>query len=380
MHRELAERHYNEADRLLQRGEPALALAELEQAIEADPDCPNAHNRAGWILCSELHAEPGALERALRHFEEAHRRFPDDPVALVNLADARLASGQVDRAVAVAEAALERATTASHAHNWLGYYHLTQLRDLDRALAHLDEATKLGGLFGPAHQNRGLALEARGDLPAAYEAYRTALDAGDAHDVPFVYARMAAIQREWGRRRRALSLFRRALYHERSRAGAREGEIAAAARALSEELGARGAYFPHEREEQAWIEAEVADGRAALGLSAREGVRSFRAFHELAASALAALGRDPRGEAAAAVVRRMLDVARDRALPADLAGASFAIDPSPLSAEARAAVTPVAAEWPRLHLSLYTRLLEREEPELAVERLDDKLAKVRDGA
>jgi hypothetical protein len=62
----------------------------------------------------------------LRHVEEAHARFPDDPIALANLADALVAAGQGERAAGVVEAALARTPGAARPHNGLGWHHLTR--------------------------------------------------------------------------------------------------------------------------------------------------------------------------------------------------------------------------------------------------------------
>jgi len=321
-------------------------------------------------------------ESARTDREQDELEHPEHPAQLVDRADALLASGDAAAAVRAMEEALERDPTLREGHNWLGWYHLARGGDPDRALAYLDRAVSVGGWWGPAHQNRGLALEAKGDFAAAYESYESALRCGDAHDLPLVYARLAAFQREWGRYRRALGLFRRALHHERARSGARVAEIEAAAAALERGLRARRAYFPHASEEQPWIEAE----RPREIVDERAGAPTFKAFREAAAAALAALGQDPRGEAAARVVRRMLDVARVRDLPADFAGERFAVDPAPLAPETRARVAQVLSGWPGLHRLLYARLLAREEPErtggvqdrigalIVDERHDDALA------
>jgi hypothetical protein len=134
-------------------------------------------------------------------------------------------------------------------------------------------------------------------------------------------------------------------------------------------------YFPHEAEEEIWIAMED----PTRTVDVRAGAPVFQELREIAAAARAALGRDEAGEEGGKVIRRMLRVVRDQALPADWANVRFAIDEAPLGEAARARVAEVAEAWPAMHRLLYARLLEKEEPERAPGLQDRIGALIADG-
>ncbi|HTM18976.1 MAG TPA: hypothetical protein VL172_00655 [Kofleriaceae bacterium] len=262
---------YRQAWSRHQLGRHAEALELVERAIAADPDQPNAHNLAGWLLLRHLQSRPDARAAAIAHFEEARRRFPDDPVPPCNLADALLETGAVDRAVALMTEAAAGAewTVISRAENWLGWYHLLQRGDATAALPWLERAVAHAAWWGPAWQNRGRALESTGDAGGARGAYVRALECGDPYDLAMVLARLGAIDRDQDRPRRALSWFRRALHVEREAGGARVDEIAAACAAVEDRLRASDLAFPAADVEERWIVADLAAKQLAHGIDVR---------------------------------------------------------------------------------------------------------------
>jgi tetratricopeptide (TPR) repeat protein len=352
---------YRHAEAAWRAGDAAAALAELEALVADAPAHPNAHNLAGWILRTALPQHPESLAHAIRHFAAAHLHEPHAGPPLCNLADALLAAGRDAEAVTTVQTAIERDPTDAHANNWLGWYRLVRGNDADAALVHLAIATR--GWFGPAHVNQAMAYEAKGDLVAAEAAYAEALLCRDLHDPALVHARLAAFARERGELRPALSGFRRALWHEHQRKGARASELAVAAEAMEDALLQRGEYFPHGRDEAAWI-AHAEAVRHVDGDDPRRGVPTaveLIAAIERATAMLASLADAPR-EPIAFALDAMREAIAAWMLPRRLAGVRIAIDPDAAQAEpVKRALAEVARGWTRAHRLLYVRLCEHEQ-------------------
>ncbi|MEO8551378.1 MAG: YqcC family protein, partial [Kofleriaceae bacterium] len=190
------------------RGERDAGLASIRVAIAADPNYPNAHNYAGWIL-SRSPRSTADLDEAIAHFRAAMELAPDDYVPLVNLCDTLVAAGR--DADAIAEA--ERATTgtcAAGAHNWLGCRFIGRPGENDRAIAHFREATKRRR-WGLAYVNLGKALENADRHDEWYEAFITALQCDGDFDRAWCHERMAAYELRHGWLRNALDSLRAAL-------------------------------------------------------------------------------------------------------------------------------------------------------------------------
>ena len=103
--------HLNLANVLLRGGLRDEALQYFREATRLDPYIPKPLAGAAWILAT--HPDPGtrdpaeAVRLAERAVEQSSR---EDPVELSTLATAYAAASQHDRAIAVTDRALQRAT------------------------------------------------------------------------------------------------------------------------------------------------------------------------------------------------------------------------------------------------------------------------------
>lgn len=89
---------------LLRRGSRDEALRECRAALEANSDHVGA-----WLALGNLHAADGAWDKALRAYREAERRTPNAYRALISVAGAAAALGDLD----VALSALDKAAAAA---------------------------------------------------------------------------------------------------------------------------------------------------------------------------------------------------------------------------------------------------------------------------
>ncbi len=118
-------------------------IARLEARSEAEPDNPEH-----WLMLGRAYAMEGRLEQARLAFGEAHALAPDDPEAMVGLAQvlARLQGNDLSgRPAALLERALERAPNAPNA-LWLGGVAAFQSGDMTQALERWQRLRRLGSL------------------------------------------------------------------------------------------------------------------------------------------------------------------------------------------------------------------------------------------
>ena len=138
-------------------------------------------NDRGLALLQKPDRTREDLEEAVHCFESAIRQ--GSAPAAANLADALLAQGRADDAVAELDK-LSRGddALAGRANNWLGWYFLTKEIDLVRAISYLERATHIAPQWGVAWLNLAKAHDAAGELQRAAAAYGTAIEHGDSHD------------------------------------------------------------------------------------------------------------------------------------------------------------------------------------------------------
>jgi tetratricopeptide (TPR) repeat protein len=131
-------------------GDDAGALAALQRAVEINPDGAVAQTRLG-----SLYLQLGNPEQAALHLERAVRLTPEDQTALNSLQLALRAIGKTERAGQVKAQLVE------------------VFRKRDRASQNALSAVKLN--------NDGAEMEKKGDLAAAAEKYRAALELNPDH-------------------------------------------------------------------------------------------------------------------------------------------------------------------------------------------------------
>lgn len=197
-----AESHYLKANRLVEAGKMAEALAEYDAAVSADPRYADALADYGAVLSMQsdwtgaaqkykqaIAVKPGdALFHAnyarvlyrlgdrsecREELEKAYQINPRDRSVLLALSDRCLESREHDRAVALLTQAVELYPRVSVLHNRLSYA-LAQKGDTAQALVHATEAVKLDPQSLPARLNLGSVRLLSGDTESAISVYREA--------------------------------------------------------------------------------------------------------------------------------------------------------------------------------------------------------------
>jgi tetratricopeptide (TPR) repeat protein/tRNA A-37 threonylcarbamoyl transferase component Bud32 len=211
--------HLRRGRDLAARGEHALAVRELTEALRLDPEWAAAYRER-----SAVWSDKGEPERALADAEAAVRLDPQDALAHVNRARAWLGKGEPDRALADCERALELDSGcalaqayrglarsrkgdlagaladcnaalrldpgAARAWNCRGAVNYQRHEDA-RAIADFTEAIRLDPYYHQAFLNRGNAHDSAGDHDRAIADYGEAIRLAP-HSAAAHYARALA--------------------------------------------------------------------------------------------------------------------------------------------------------------------------------------------
>jgi Flp pilus assembly protein TadD len=152
----------------LQAGVAAQAEQHYRQAVQADPDCADAHFELGNLLAHHGHFQAGADSyRQVLHLQ------PDNAEAHNNLGVMLAEQRQFEAALPCYEQALALRPDYAEAHYNLG----NALKELDRmeeGAACYARALQLRPGFAGAHLNRGIALARAGRLAEAVTEYQDA--------------------------------------------------------------------------------------------------------------------------------------------------------------------------------------------------------------
>jgi len=161
---------------LLQLDRLPEAVAYLEKAVAAKPDYAEAHNNLGTA-----EAMRGDAREAEVHYREAIRIRPGYAEALRNLGNLRLEESDCRDAEICFRQAIAAQPTRAELHYRLGLALDGQGKTADAAKAYLD-ALKLDPHLAAAHNKLGVALANLGNLDAAERELRraTELDAANA--------------------------------------------------------------------------------------------------------------------------------------------------------------------------------------------------------
>ena len=178
--------HYDLGNALWRKGDLDGAIAEYRAAIQLDPNAHDAHYNLGLSLVGK-----GDLDGAIAEYRAALRLKPDDAITRSDLGSALRLKRDLDGAIAEYREALELNPNDADTHFNLGAS-LVDKGDLDGAIAELKAGIRLKpdyadgviaqlktGIrlkpdYARAHYMLGALLEARGDLEAALEEYRSA--------------------------------------------------------------------------------------------------------------------------------------------------------------------------------------------------------------
>jgi tetratricopeptide (TPR) repeat protein len=154
---------------LVQEGRLDEAQAQLEKALQIQPDDAEAHSNLGNVLHKK-----GKRDEAIAHYQKALQIQPSFAKAHHNLANVLLEQGRVDDAIAHYQKALALQPDFLAARNNLGLVFL-ELGRLDEAQAQFKETLDLRPDFAPAQRNLGSVLLQKGQVQEALAHFQKAL-------------------------------------------------------------------------------------------------------------------------------------------------------------------------------------------------------------
>jgi len=167
--------HLSYGDALYDRGRPAAALAEFEEAIRLDPANADAYYNAANAL-----VRLGRWDEAIGHFEAALQLRPAYFDAHTNLGEALMHNGRFPEAVRQYEAAALLEPDLPEAYYNLGNA-LAAAGRRPAAIRELQWAVRLRPDYSAAQNNLGNLYLRGGDLPAAAARYEAAVRADPAN-------------------------------------------------------------------------------------------------------------------------------------------------------------------------------------------------------
>jgi tetratricopeptide (TPR) repeat protein len=162
--------HCNLGQLLVTRKQYPQAVSHFQQALRKDADSATAQSGLGAAYLAE-----GRFDDAIHRLEEALRLDSDHVNARLNLARALGDKGDLDGAARELEAVLKQSPDNIDAHVGIGLVYFAQHR-YGEALPHLQEAARRRPDDADIQTNLGLVLAIRGDLAAAIQAFRAALN------------------------------------------------------------------------------------------------------------------------------------------------------------------------------------------------------------
>jgi tetratricopeptide (TPR) repeat protein len=168
----VAGHHRNLGEALLDKGDHRAGIDAFRRAIQLDPEDAKAWSHLGWAL-----SKTGDLEGAILAYRKALDLDPNLAGAWSGLGRVLGAKGDVREALAVCRKAVGLDPEDGRVRDDLGTILCDYVRDYDGAIREFQDAIRLnpgGAVVSTA--NLGNALLGKGDLTAAIEAYRRALD------------------------------------------------------------------------------------------------------------------------------------------------------------------------------------------------------------
>jgi tetratricopeptide (TPR) repeat protein len=167
--------HLSLGDALFERGQPAAALAQFEEALRLSPGDADAYYNAANAL-----VRLGRMDEAIGHYQAALQLRPDYFDAHTNLGETFLRTGRFPEAVKQYEAAVLLEPELPEA-----YYNLGNALDragrLPAAIRELEWAVRLRPDYSEAHNNLGNLFTRGGNVAAAVAQYEAAVRADPAN-------------------------------------------------------------------------------------------------------------------------------------------------------------------------------------------------------
>jgi Flp pilus assembly protein TadD len=180
--------------------------------LAKNPDCWMAHINLGIYLHDRGHAE-----EAIENYRQAIQLNPNNPEALNDLGNALAAQGRFDEAIKNYYKVIQLNPDFSTALNNLGHA-LTAQGRLDEAIENFRKAIQLNPNYADALDNLGVALADKSRFDEAIENYRKAIQVNSNRSETFFHLGMTLDQS--GRTREAVAQYREALRLNPNLAGA----------------------------------------------------------------------------------------------------------------------------------------------------------------
>ena len=165
--------YYNLSRNLLSQGNREKAIRKLEDSVEADPRFPAPRVLLGHLLLKER-TEDNLVE-AEKLFREAIAADPGNVSALSGLGEVLLEKDSVDEAMEVLAKAVALNDTYTPAVVNMAFA-LARQGKAEEAKSRFDEAVELNPLDASIYQRRGKSAELEGNMSAATEDYRKAVE------------------------------------------------------------------------------------------------------------------------------------------------------------------------------------------------------------
>lgn len=193
-------------DLYLQQGNPALAIAQYQNAIEADPSLFRIHYKMG-----EMFLKKGLPQDAIQHFQEFLKHDDHDALTFEGLGEAYFRMGKEEEAEASFRKAIALNPDRWQTRNFLGMLLDRQKRHQD-ALAEYEQGLRLRPDEATLLNNAGLAYYLLGRYEDAVPSFQRALLTGSGQ--PKIHNNLGLALAKLHRYHDALESFRRASNEE----------------------------------------------------------------------------------------------------------------------------------------------------------------------
>ena len=192
----------------LSQGRTAMAIRELQQARDLNPDDAEV-----LLWLGEGYRRKGRLDEALAYMEQALAASPDSHLVRLNLSGLYIQLERYDQAIAQADVLMADATFATpwEALNNRGWAEL-QIGEFESAEASFREALDYHPRYWPTMLNLGILANERGDKRRAVEHFNEVLERGpDAFALAEANYRIGEVYVSWGHREKAIGHFEAAI-------------------------------------------------------------------------------------------------------------------------------------------------------------------------
>jgi len=165
-----AREDYDRAVRAQKIGQTDQAITALQMATKANPKLTPAHEMLG-----DIYRDKGDFERASQEYETCTTLEPKSALHLYDLGLMNQLMGRLQKAADSYLKAIKLKPANADANMNLGIVYLT-LGDHEKSVEHLKLAATQAPTSLEVWMNLGVALDESGDLPAAEQAYRKAME------------------------------------------------------------------------------------------------------------------------------------------------------------------------------------------------------------